>query len=516
MSAFLEKLLKYYDLTYAEYEKLCAKVSKDDLPAASAFFNFTTFINRLETAISNDEQIVVYGDYDADGILATSIVKYAFAKRNKDVFTMIPSRYRDGYGLNTSVVEKFAKRGITLIVTVDNGISQHHAIDYANSLGIDVLVSDHHEIGDELPKAKAILHPELSTLPKVNSCGAYMALLISYGLLGYYDDYLISLAGIATLADMMPLVDRNRTLVKLAIEVINEYQYFPLIKLNDSTFIDETSLSMRIAPKINALGRLSQNYEANVLVEYFTTSDVKRHYEIANYIEKVYLERKKMSKAETLSDEEVKNPALVLISDELEGVLGLIAQNYVLEYNKPAFIFTESSEDPALLKGSVRSRAGFNVVDAFTYLQDYIIASGGHPEAGGLTIRKADFKAFAKEVQEYAKQHPLVKVPEKYLEVTIDEITPENFEMINRLSPFGHKFKTPLLFVSPLHFIKYAYSRDGQHVITLLPSGIKLIAFYMADESKNPLNIGFTAIFVQSEFRGRKTIELRIKEFLTE
>lgn len=135
------------------------------------------------------------------------------------------------------MVEKFSKRAINLIITVDNGINQHDAIDLANELGIDVLVSDHHELSETLPNAIAILHPELSNLVRLNSCGAYMALVISYGMLGYYDDYLISLAAIATLADMMPLIDRNRTLVRLAIKATNDHQYFPLVKLNDSTFL---------------------------------------------------------------------------------------------------------------------------------------------------------------------------------------------------------------------------------------------------------------------------------------
>lgn len=515
MNKFLDKLLKYYDLSLRDYEKLTAEVTKENLPTAEAFFNFESFISRIEKAIASDENVVIYGDYDADGILATSILKYAFLKRGKDVFTMIPSRYKDGYGLNTNVVEKFSKRAINLIITVDNGINQHDAIDLANELGIDVLVSDHHELSETLPNAIAILHPELSNLVRLNSCGAYMALVISYGMLGYYDDYLISLAAIATLADMMPLIDRNRTLVRLAIKATNDHQYFPLVKLNDSTFFDETSMSMKIAPKINALGRLSQNYESNVLVEYFTTTDVKRHYDISDYIEKVYKKRKAMSRGEELSAKELKNPVIALITDELEGVLGLIAQNYMLEHNKPAFIFTESSEDPSLLKGSVRSKSGFNVVDAFSHLEHLILTSGGHKEAGGLTIRKQDFIVFKEALNKYAKNYPLITQDEKYLDVTLDEITKENYALIKNLSPFGHKFRAPLLRVAPITNVKYLYSRDGKHIITPLESGVKLIGFSLAEESKNALNIGFTATFAESEFRGRRSIDLIIKEFFT-
>lgn len=512
MSDFLTKVLDYYDITLAEYERLSAQVSKNDLPDPRLFANFSAFISRIEEAIKNDEKVVIYGDYDADGILATSILKKAFLKRNKDVFTMIPSRYKDGYGLNVNVVNRLHKRGITLIITVDNGISALKAVSHARNLGIDVLVSDHHEISDALPDANAILHPELSSLPALNSCGAFMALVISYGLLGEYDDYLIALAAIATLADMMPLYERNRTLVKLGIDILNKNQYFNLLTLNNSSLFDETALGMKVAPRINALGRLSQNYEANILVEYFITEDKKRIYDIAAYIEKVYAERKALSRATPLDEEDVKDAAIVLLTNELEGVLGLLANNYLMTYQKPALIFTESSEDPTLIKGSARSSSGFNVVDAFKALSRYIIVSGGHPEAGGLTIKKVDFPSFKKDFITLAKEYPLVKRAEKHIEITPDELTPTNYEIINKLAPFGFKFSAPKLKVSGANTIKYTFSRDGKHIITTLDNGIKIIAFNMANDVSEAKEFDIYGYFSQSEFRGKISIEFKVSE----
>lgn len=510
MDSFLLKLLNYLELTPEDYDKLRAPVTVGDLPDVSAFSSYFDFIARVEVAITRDEEVLIYGDYDADGILATSILKYAFMKRGKKVNTMIPSRYKDGYGINRKIVEKLIKRDIHLIITVDNGVSQHEAIALARANGIDVLVSDHHEIGATLPNANAILHPLLSTLPSINSCGAYMALVISYGILGYYDDYLVTLAAIATIADMMPLVGRNRTLVRLGIENVNQKQYFPLVRLSDGNYFDENTFGMRIAPRINALGRLSQNYEANILVEYFTTDDPKRIYEIAAYVERVYEERKKMSKASDLTPEEMEHPAIVLISDELEGVLGLLAQSYVQTFNKPSVVFTESSENPTLLKGSARSSHGFNVVEAFAALKPLIIASGGHPEAGGLTIKRDNFSAFKHAFNALAEANPLVAKEDKYFEVTFEEINVKNYEIINELAPFGFKWPSPKLSVLVNNPGILKTSRDGKHIISPLESGVKLIGFSLGEQIKNLKICTLYGHFSKSIFNGKPNIDFRI------
>ena len=148
-------------------------------------------------------------------------------------------------------------------------------------------------------------------------------------------------------------------------------------------------------------------------------------------------------------------------------------------------------------------------------MEHLILTSGGHNEAGGLTIRKQDFIVFKEALNKYAKNYPLITQDEKYLDVTLDEITKENYALIKNLSPFGHKFRAPLLRVAPITYVKYLYSRDGKHIITPLESGVKLIGFSLAEESKNALNIGFTATFAESEFRGRRSIDLIIKEFFT-
>lgn len=511
MDTFLVKLFDYYGISEKEYMRLAADVSVSDLPYAYAFFNYESFIARIEKALSNDETILIYGDYDADGILATSILKYAFSKRRKDVFTMIPNRYSDGYGLSAAVVKRLLKRDIDLIITVDNGVSAHAAITFAQEHGIDVLVSDHHELSETLPDA-LVLHPELSSLDKLNSCGAYMALVISFGLLGYYDDYLVTLAGIATVADMMPLQSRNRTVVKLALTNVNKYAYPSLVKLNGSPRFTDKDFGMKIAPRINALGRLSQNYETNILVEYFTTSDTLRINDIGAYVEKTYEERKKMSKARPLTTEEETLPAVVLETNELEGVLGLLAQNYVTTYHKPTILFTTSSEDVSLLKGSARSSTGLNIVDAFSALSDLIIVSGGHAEAGGLTIKKSDFMAFQSRFMTYAKARPLLAKEVKSISVLTSEINDENYQKVKALAPFGFGFSAPQFAVIDVENIPLRYSRDGKHLISALDNGVKIIGFNIDKNTINCEHFSFIGEFSESEFRGKLSTEFIIRD----
>lgn len=504
MNKFQLDVLNALSLSKSDYDALTRAPLLTNLPHPETYFNFSPFIARIEEAIEKEEKILIYGDYDADGILATTILKIAFAKRNYEVFTMIPSRYKDGYGLNVEVVKRIKKRNIDLIITVDNGISAFDAINYAQECGIDVLVSDHHEIGEKLPNT-TVIHPDLRENNTINSCGAYMALLISYGLLKKYDEYLVSLAAIATIADMMPLTLHNRELVRLALNFMNEANYPALSLLNKGDFYSVKSIGMGIAPRINALGRLSQNYEANILIEYFSTSDTYRLQTINKYINEVYEERKNLSNGAPLTEEEVKDPAIVTISDALEGVLGLLAQNYVKTYHKPAVVFTKSSEDDTLLKGSARSSSGFSITNAFRELDDLILKSGGHEEAGGLTIKKENFLKFRDEFNKLAALNPFTEREEKVIPISYEDLTPENFAFIESLSPFGFAFPEPIFTIIDAKALNLAFSRDNKHIITTLAPNLKLIGFNIDKNLLQASAYTFQGVFSKSEYKGRYT-----------
>lgn len=174
----------------------------------------------IKKTISQHGKIIVYGDYDCDGVTSTAILVHALRKMNADVGYYIPSRYQDGYGINRKMIEAFNDKQYKLIITVDNGISQIKEIEYARQLGIDVIVNDHHTVGQKIPNANYILHPQYSSYSQLYSCGAYVSLMLASTLLNYYDEYEVFLASIATISDMMPLIDHNRTLVRIELAYI--------------------------------------------------------------------------------------------------------------------------------------------------------------------------------------------------------------------------------------------------------------------------------------------------------
>ncbi|NCA95654.1 MAG: single-stranded-DNA-specific exonuclease RecJ, partial [Methanomicrobia archaeon] len=230
---FFTELLHYYHLNASDYEQLTRPLTYDDIRFDHRVDGLKSIVDRIHQAIAKNEKIIVYGDYDCDGIMAVSIMVKVFEMLGYPVNYYVPSRYIDGYGLNTKRVEEIATKGYSLIITVDNGISAFEAILLAKEKGIDTIVVDHHEIQEKLPDAYGILHPMLSKLGAVAASGGFMSFVLATALLDEVDPYLLSLAGISTISDMMPLLEYNRDLVRLAIEAMNEHHFPSLTKLTD-------------------------------------------------------------------------------------------------------------------------------------------------------------------------------------------------------------------------------------------------------------------------------------------
>ena len=253
MKTFLEKLLNYYKISHDDYELLIKNTSNISLKDPSSFLGIKNSVNRIKRAIKNNEKVIVYGDYDCDGICATSIMVKTFKLLNYDVSYYIPSRYIDGYGLNITNVKKIAEKGYKLIICVDNGISANEAIEKAKEFGIDVIVVDHHEVPNVLPNAYSIIHPTVSKVSNIIASGSYMALFLSRALLNRYDDYLILLAGLSTISDLMELKDYNRDVVLLAIKNLNNYKYRTFLELINGSIFNEKTLAIEVAPKLMQL-----------------------------------------------------------------------------------------------------------------------------------------------------------------------------------------------------------------------------------------------------------------------
>ena len=255
---FKEKILQYCHLNEEEFNELTKPLNELELPDFNAPPDMWKIKERIFNAIKNKEKIIIYGDYDCDGICSTAIMVKTFEKLSYPVSYYIPIRYTDGYGLNVNNVIKIKNAGFNLIITVDNGICQNEAIDKANELGMDVIVIDHHETPIEQVHALGIIHPSVSHISDVFGCGGFMSLITSAALLGSYDPYLLTLAGLSTISDMMELKKYNRNVVRLALENLKEHKYKPLMSLLESPIITEKSFGLDIAPKLMPLAVLSK------------------------------------------------------------------------------------------------------------------------------------------------------------------------------------------------------------------------------------------------------------------
>jgi single-stranded-DNA-specific exonuclease len=512
---FLDKLLTHFNLTKEEYEKLSLPLDEVHLIDPDSIEGMAKTKSRILKAIENKEKIIVYGDYDCDGICATSIMAKTFQLMGYPVSYYIPSRYIDGYGLNVNNVMKIASSGYKLIITVDNGISAHEAIDKANELGIDVIVVDHHEVPPESVKAHSIIHPIVSHISEIVGSGGYMSLFVSSSLLGRYEPYLVTLAGLSTISDLMELKGYNRDVVRLAIHYFEKYQYLPLRYLLDNEIINEKSFSLGIAPKINAIGRMKEDTSVNRLVKYLTSEDENEIYALSQWILEVNEERKSFTKeaVDTLplqSDE----AGICLLTDMKEGLIGLIANRLLNEYNVPTIIFTEDGNDPAIIKGSIRSKEGFNVTKAFESLDKYLITGGGHAMAGGLSIKKDDFEAFRSDFKKLAERYSLVEEKEDTIEISISDISIANYEILRSLAPFGMGFKEPTFEIKNLPTRGLTFISFGKHLSTKLTMNTKLLGFNMNEgEIKAHSTISIIGNFNLSEFKGYQTLEFKINKY---
>ena len=515
MEQFLKQLLNYYGMNELEYNSLKKDPSEVILKDPFSILGMDRTVERIKRAISNKEKIIIYGDYDCDGISATTIMYKTFQLLKYEVSYYIPSRYLDGYGLNTKNVEKIASKGFSLIICVDNGISANEAIELANSKGIDVIVIDHHEVPEKMVNAYIIIHPTVSKVSNIIASGGYMSLFVSAALLNRYDNYLVTIAGLSVISDLMELKDYNRDVVILAINNLRKYRYLPLFLLLDSYVITEKSFSMEIAPKINAIGRIVEDTSVNRLVKYLTIDDEHEIYAIHEWIDKTNDYRKELTKE---AAEKIKNIefeyAICYLSDMKEGLIGLLANRLMNEYNVPSIVFTNDSVDETLLKGSIRSKEGFNVVEAFKKLDKYLINGGGHALAGGLTIKKDDFNDFKNEFIKIAKDNPFKEEKNNTIDISLNDINFKNYEILRTFSPFGVGNKEPIFSIKDLPTKSLKFVSSGKHLLTQLTRNTKLLGFNMEQSvvlSKPTINV--EGIFNLGEYKGFQTLEFRINKF---
>ena len=465
-------------------------------------------VNRIKQAKDNNEKVFVAGDYDADGICATTIMKSALDIYGIESGYYIPNRITEGYGLNKEVVKQVKDKGYSLIITVDNGVKAFDALNCAKELGISVIVSDHHLIDEEVP-CEVLVHPSLMSDNFESMCGAGVALAISRKLIGN-NDFHTALACIATIGDVMPLWKENRNIVKHGLRIINKHKYKVFDYLLDNIeVVSSKDIGFKLVPKLNALGRLAELGNPNDIIRYyFLNDDYSVVTRMKNIIIDVNKQRQTISKnliqtANNLIDDE---PFIIIKSEEFhEGIVGLVAGNISNSLNKPTIIFAIKE---GLLKGSGRSIKGFDLHDFLNDGFDEFLSFGGHSQAVGLSIDESNFESFKEKVNTKFKNLEIEEVKDVAYMVDSSDITLENVKQLLYLEPFGQGFKMPNYAITNLDLISYRLLKDKYHKYTF--ENFDSISFDNALYCENPkVVIGDLSI---NTLRQNETVSLNLKD----
>jgi len=496
-------------------------------------------VERLRRAVLSEEKILIYGDYDVDGITSVSFLYLILKELGVDVTYYIPDRQAEGYGLSPLGIETARERGTQLIITVDCGITGHTEIDLAQSLGIEVLVCDHHEPGPTLPRAVALLDPKRADCPypfkELAGVGVTyklcQGLLLRMGIdLSILDNF-SELVAIGTAADIVPLMDENRIFVKLGLEKLNESENTGLNALLEVAGLAGKEISTGhvvfiIAPRINAVGRMG---DAERAVRLLTTKDKVEARQIAEVLEQENRHRKNV-------DEETFRQALEMVQQTFEpsstrslvlhqrgwhsGVIGIVASRVVEKFYRPTVLI---SVENGVGKGSARSIEGFDLHDALKGCEDLLLAYGGHKYAAGLSIREEHISAFKQRFEQIAASRlqgeQLVPRLTIDAEISLSEIDAMFLKLLRFFAPFGPHNMRPVFVSKNLqvggtptlvgaNHLKFKV-RQSDQVFDVIGFGMGELHYRVRSGESN-LDLAY--VIEENEWMGRKVIQLRAKD----
>lgn len=438
-------------------------------------------VERIRQALQNDEFIRVYGDYDADGVSSTSLMYHLLKGLGARFDTYIPHRIREGYGLNRSAMDLAKEQGVDLLITVDTGISAVQEIAYCQELGIDVIVTDHHEPPEQLPEALAVINPKKPGCPYPfkHLAGVGVALKLAHALLDRLPEELLEFAALGTVADLMPLTGENRLIVKMGLQRMQESSYPGFRSLIGVSGIEHKEVTaghvgFSLAPRINASGRLEA---ADIAVKLLTTTDEKEAEQIAFELDMLNKERQliveEMVKEAFVLAEEQQSKGLdkvIVVAKEgwNVGVVGIVASKIVERFYRPTLVL---SIDPqtGIAKGSARSIAGFDLHKALTACEEWLDHYGGHQAAAGMSLSSVHLGAFTERLNELAAATlseqdyiPLLKVDAA---CSLHDVPIASIEGLDKLAPFGMGNPAPRFMFTELQLSEVrTMGKEKQHL----------------------------------------------------
>jgi len=477
-------------------------------------------IKRIKTAKRNKEKVLVYGDYDADGICGTAILWEALYSLGLDALPYIPERFTEGYGLNTESIKKLKsdEPKLSLIITVDHGIVADKKVDIARELGIDVIITDHHQPGKIAPKSYATIHTT-----KIG--GAAVAWILAREL-GKNSG--LELAAIGTISDQLTLLGPNRSFAKYGLEKLNKTTRPGLLALFEEAAIKSGEIGpygvgFLIAPRINATGRLTHAIDSLRLL---CTKDRNRARVLAGEIGRTNSQRQKIVEEVVLHARGrlkggVKDSVIILAHKSYhEGVIGLAAARLVDEFYKPAIVLSTKGK---ISKASARSISGFNIIEAIRKLEGLYLEGGGHPMAAGFSISTVKIEKFSKRINKIAQDKLTPEILSRRLKIDVEvhfnQLNQELFDELRGFEPTGLGNPAPLFVTKGVNILHARpVGRDGDHLkLKLEESGIAFsaIAFYKAAYYTNlppdsRIDIAFS--LEENTFGGYKNLELKIRD----
>ena len=535
-----------------EAEKFLNPSYEEDLHDPFLMLGMDKAVERILKAVEDKEKIVIYGDYDCDGIPGSVILHDFFKKIGYENFEVyIPDRHDEGYGLHKKAIKKFGKEEVKLLITVDLGITGIKEVALANSLSIDVIITDHHLPGPDLPQAYVILNPNQKddSYPFKGLCGAGVAFKLVQALIKKirisdteiqaphegWEKWLLDMAGLATLSDMVPLRDENRALAYFGLKVLRKNKRLGLQqlfrKMNINPFyVTEEDLTFMLAPRLNAASRMDSPMRA---FELLSTTDEGEAGSLARHLTKINNQRKTLVATvlrdvkRTLSKREEKDVIVIGNPKWRLGILGLIASRLVDEHQKPAFVWCKENGD---IKGSCRSDGSVNVVTMMRETKDgTLLEYGGHESAGGFSVSHEKIHlledelidVYQKTKRETCETNNELIIDRKLL---LDDVTMKNYALIEQLAPFGIDNPKPTFLFEGLEIDSVkTFGKDKNHLeISFKKQNngtIRAIRFFTNEKSFNvPLEkgnlINLVANFEKSMFRNRPELRLRIVDIL--
>lgn len=526
-STILESLYHERGLFSKEEQQQFLQPQLSDLESPSKFSGITKAKDRILAAIENKEKIIVYGDYDADGITSTALLISVLNDLGAVCDFYIPNRFTEGYGLNTNVLEQFKKQAVSLVITVDNGIASSIEADYAKKLGLDLIITDHHEAQEEIPDALAIIHPILSpNYSFKHLAGVGVAFQFAHYLLDEMPIHLLDLVAIGTIADLVPLIKENRILVSNGLEQLQKSENLGIKALKKVCNLDgpitARDIGFSIAPRLNAVGRLQS---AHLAVELLLTEDKEIAQQIAEEIEALNIERKQIVSNIVKEAEQKVNEAdgFIILYDEAwhEGVLGIAASKLVNKYDRPVMMLTYKEETDEL-KGSARSIPAFNLFENGMEIRHLFSSFGGHAQAAGMTFPFENLE----EISENLNRQILSQLNEEDFKqiininssISIDTMTEELVTQINQLAPFGMGNEEPIFhFISKptqirqigqaKNHLKLQFMENG-HRIDAIGFGLGHLYYYISPQSEIEV-VGKLQI---NEWNGNRTVQVLIED----